>query len=463
MIKLPNTLAFRLTLWYGSMSTVFLLSAFLFLYISMNIILDERLAEELHEDIEKFQLILINEGLEGVKREIAGEALSSETGEMEFLRLFNNEGVMVFSSDLSQWEGLDLDKAAFDEAAADEPVMGTVELAEREFGTRNVYSRIGPDLILHLGEYLEEKEELMEILGSVFMAVFLLMIPLSSCIGWLMARRAVKGIREVSRVAASTEGGHLDQRVSVIAKDDEVQQLASTFNTMLDRIRDLVSEMRELTDNIAHDLRSPLARIRVILEQSLSSAYTIDECQQASADAIEECDRLLLMINTTLDVAEIEVGTSNAINEEVDIAELTQNACELFGPVAEENEIDLILNVGSSCHVLGNNQNLQRMLANLLDNALKYTDPRGKVNVELKSVGESIKISIADTGMGIPEAEQARIFDRFYRCDQSRSKEGCGLGLSYSRAVAHAHGGDAEVHSELGKGSTFTVTLPIVA
>lgn len=248
--------------------------------------------------------------------------------------------------------------------------------------------------------------------------------------------------------------------MTVTAQGDEIQQLADTFNAMLDRIRDLIAEMREMTDNIAHDMRSPLARIRAISEVAVSSASTSDDHKQAASTTIEECDRLLQMINATLDVAEAEAGTAAADVQTVDISELARDACELFEPVAEEKEIELTCELDSGCSIRGNVQNLQRMLANLLDNALKYTPPKGRVGINLGCEDDSIRVAVADTGIGIPAVDQARIFERFFRCDQSRTESGCGMGLSFSQAVARAHGGDISVNSEPGNGTTFTITFP---
>ena len=206
----------------------------------------------------------------------------------------------------------------------------------------------------------------MELLLRVFTIMFVAVIPLASLISWVMARQAVQGIKEVSRTAEDIQNGKLDKRVTVKAQGDEVQQLANTFNTMLDRINRLLSEMREMTDNIAHDLRSPLARIRAIAEVALSSDRTMVQQKSAAADIIEECDRLLQMINAALDVAEVEVGISDETAGNVNMSELVNDAYELFEPVAEEKQIAFTCSIASDCKVHGNIQNLQRMLAPIL-------------------------------------------------------------------------------------------------
>jgi signal transduction histidine kinase len=160
-----------------------------------------------------------------------------------------------------------------------------------------------------------------------------------------------------------------------------------------------------------------------------------------------------------LDIAEAESGAAEITLEEVDIARVTRRACELFRAIAEENSIRIATELPDSCVVYGETRKLQRMVANLLDNALKYTPPEGTVTVSVNADNGQVAISISDTGVGISEDDLPHIFKRFYRCDISRAQGGTGLGLSLVRAIVHSHGGSVNATSHLGKGSTFTVTL----
>ena len=241
------------------------------------------------------------------------------------------------------------------------------------------------------------------------------------------------------------------------ARGHEIEQLAITFNSMLDRIHLLVTGMREMTDNIAHDLKSPITRIRGTAEVTLTSGKSTDEYETMAANTIEECDRLLEMINAMLDISEVESGASRLKTKELDITAVIRNACDLFQPIAEDKGIIIVSKVPAECRVYGNIQSLQRLVANLLDNALKYTPSGGTVTVSADGNEDQVVISFNDTGIGISENDLPNIFKRFYRCDQSRSKVGVGLGLSLAKAIAKAHGGDVTATSMPGKGSTFTV------
>jgi len=166
------------------------------------------------------------------------------------------------------------------------------------------------------------------------------------------------------------------------------------------------------------------------------------------------------MINTTLDIAEAEAGVSSKIKENINLGQLIDDVCELFEPAATEKNIKLMFNKNIERYILGDKHSLQRMLANLLDNALKYTPTNGEINVKLINNPDALRIRVADNGIGIPSIEHDRVFDRFYRCDASRTSSGCGLGLSFARAVARSHGGDIKVESTPNKGSVFTISLP---
>ena len=464
MIKLPNTLGFRLTFWYASAFLVCLVAALLALFIYLDTILNNRMDEDLREDIAEFQELLTEGGRNKVISEIKREINSSDESEV-FLRLLDGHGKVVFSSDVSEWEGLDAATTLIvpKDTVPSLPVLETVEFPNQEYPARIVLGKIGPDIILQIGETLEKKEEIMELLFMVFAGMVFLGIPLASGVGWLIARKAVSGIEEVSRAAKDIERGHLDRQVTVKAQEEEIQTLMDTFNAMAARIRSLVHEMRDMTDNIAHDLRSPLARIRAMSEAALSENDSTKGYKNAAMDTMKECDRLMHLINTTLDMAEVDAGVTHAKKGGVDFSRLLTDLCELFEAVAEEKHIILKVTLEPNCHIVGDKHHLQRMVANLLDNAMKYTPSGGQVRIELTRSPREFCLTVADTGLGIPLSDQDRIFDRFFRCDHSRSLDGCGLGLSFARSVARAHGGDITMTSESPKGSIFISTFPFAS
>jgi signal transduction histidine kinase len=265
----------------------------------------------------------------------------------------------------------------------------------------------------------------------------------------------------VAKTARRITDGDLGQRVPVNENGDEIDQLAVTINQMLDRIEALVTNIREINDNIAHDLKSPVTRIRGLAEITLINGETLTEYESMAAETIEACDRLLDMINTMLAISKTEAGVEILQAETIDLTSLIHEARELFEPVAEDKGINLGCNIGVPCIITGDRKMLQRMIANLIDNAVKYTPSGGSVHISYTVTGsDRVMLRVKDSGMGISSRDLPFIFNRFFRCDKSRSQTGAGLGLSLARAVARAHGGDIEVESEPGAGSTFSVILP---
>ena len=460
MFKRPATLAARLTAWYAGIFILFSGTAFLLFYYSINTILDQRIDEDLEEDIVEMRSLYDDADIAGIKTEIQREVAQDNADEI-FLRLLNSNGVELYASDMSHWQSLVPDLTVLESlTATSDPQLETVLIEDDDYPTRVVTGALAPNLILQIGESTADKEEFMELLLAIFSITFLIVTFFAALVGWFMARKALRGVGEVTRAAEDVANGTLDRHVTVRTQGEEIDRLVNTFNLMVDRIRTLVAGMREITDNIAHDLRSAVARIRASAELTLSSNTTTNEYRTSAADIIEECDRMMEMINTTLDVAEAEAGTAIFSDKDVDLTTLVQDASELFEPVAEDKHIRLTVSIINDCHTRGNTPQLQRMLANLLDNAVKYTSDGGRIDTRMSLRDDLIAIAVSDNGIGISASSQARIFDRSFRCDESRSLTGFGLGLSLARAIARSHGGDITVTSVPDEGSTFTVTLP---
>ncbi len=452
-----------MTLWFIVSFSIFLILAFLVSYVAMSTLLNADIEEDLLEDAKEFQLVYEDGGFEAAVAEIDQEAQPAEA-DGEFLQLLDSFGKRLYSSDLSAWEGLVLNKDQLilvDQQS--EPVLQDMEIDSQEYITKTVLAKLDEDTLIFLGESTEENYEVLELLEIIFLIMLVITIPVTAIVIRLLSKKSVSGIEEVSQAAFAIQRGEFDRRAKVSSEDVEIQQLAKTFNNMADRIKSLITEMREMIDNIAHDLRSPIARIRAISESTLSSKQHLstEDYKASISDTLEECDRLINLINTTLDVAEAEADISNSEKQTVDFSLLVAEACELFEPLAEQKSIQFTNRVMPGCEIFGNQHNLQRMIINFIDNALKYTQPKGEVYVELTRQDDLIQCTIQDNGMGIAESEQEKVFQRFYRSDLSRGEQGCGLGLSFARAVVRAHGGEISLESNLNKGSKFIVALPL--
>ena len=458
--RIHRTLAFRLTLWYAGIFTVSSLVAFAFFYFQITSIVRDRTDEELIEEIKEFSLRLSAGGIDALEDFVVHEA--KDEGENKiFYRVLTEQGAELAASDLSAWDGLGSDEPALERIRSGAgPVLETLSLPERRHKVRVLHGRIGPDAILHVGWSLRDDDEFVAQFRAIFGTTLAVVMVLAAVFGWFLARRALTNVEEVTRTARAISAEDLEQRVPVKGQADEIDRLAITFNDMLDRIQKLVTEMKEMNENIAHDLRSPITAIRGMAEMALTAGNAIDEYEAAAASTVEECDRLLEMINTMLYISETEATLGKTPMEEVDITRVVQDACELFQPVAEDKGVNLVVEVKSEIKVRGVLQGLQRMLANLIDNALNYTPRPGTVTVSISGNGNLGIITVKDTGIGISPDELPHIFRRFYRCDRSRSRPGTGLGLTLVEAIVRAHRGRIAVTSTPNGGTTFTVTLP---
>lgn len=258
--------------------------------------------------------------------------------------------------------------------------------------------------------------------------------------GLLMTRNMLRKVDAVNRTSTRIIHGDLSQRVPVSGTGDEFDQLAQNLNAMLDQIERLMAGMRQVTDNIAHDLRTPLARLRSRLEVTLIEKPDVTRYGDALRDTINEADRLLGTFNALLSIAEAEAGSRRDGLEAVDLAEIARDVAELYEPVADDAGLGFQLAVGDKVMVRGDRHLLSQAIANLLDNALKYTR-EGKVALSVGTRAGKARVEVSDTGPGVPADRRGVVFDRFVRLEGSRSTPGNGLGLSLVRAVAKLHDG----------------------
>ncbi len=455
-----RSLAFRLTLWYAGIFLVSAAVAFVFFFYLITTTVRGQADQELQLEVNTFANVMGIQGLEAAKRKALLD--SQAAGEKKiFIRLLYPDGRVFSSSNMSYWRNIFVSEEAIRRMLAQErPLFATMRSPDGVHEVRVVYAMIGPGLIIQIGRAMDDLTRVIAAFQKVFVGTMAALFILAVVIGGFMARRALGGVERVTRTARRIAGGRLAERVPVGPRGDEVDQLAATFNQMLDRIQVLVTGIKEMTDNIAHDLKSPLTRIRGQAEMALTAGGTVRDYEGMAASAVEECDRLIEMINTMLFISRSEAGVSRPELKETDIAAVVRNACLLFQALAEEKQIALTWKVPERFALSADVRLVQRMLGNLLDNALKYTSPGGAVNAELYPSPGGAAIAVTDSGPGVSEADLPHLFERFYRGDKSRSQPGAGLGLSFARAAARAHGGDITVESAPGRGSRFLVTLP---
>ena len=293
-----------------------------------------------------------------------------------------------------------------------------------------------------------------------------LAVLVSAVLGGVLIRRALLGrVQRISQTTASIIEGKLSHRLVEPRDGDELQQLTRTVNRMLDQIEHLVTGVQDVSNAIAHDLRTPLSELRARLEELSVARPSSDETFAEIDDAIDDVDRVMGIFNALLRLAEIDSGSRRGGFVEVNLAALGAEVTEFYGPVAELKDIDLGFDAPEDLRVVGDPVLLAQALGNMVDNALKYAPVRGVIAITARRLdGERVAVVVADNGPGVPEHERTRVIERFYRVDASRGTPGVGLGLSVVSAVARLHGGALNLEDNRpGLRATMLLHAPLAA
>ena len=320
--------------------------------------------------------------------------------------------------------------------------------------------RLADGTLVQVGKSTEARDDLLARFRAALGLVTLSIVIVALTGGVLATQSALKPIRElIAAVQRIITTGRTDARVPMAHSRDAIDELSTLFNAMLDKIEGLVTGMRGALDNVSHDLRTPMTRLRASAEMALAAPPDINRYHEALADCVEEADRVLVILTTLMDITEAESGVMPLRREPVALADIVARATDLYRDTADAKGVTLAARGSSDVEVSVDRTRLEQVAANLLDNAIKYTPPGGQVEIAARRDGDRAVLQVSDTGLGIPADELPRIWDRLFRGDRSRAERGLGLGLSLVKAVVEAHGGTVSVDSQVGRGSTFIVRL----
>jgi signal transduction histidine kinase len=312
---------------------------------------------------------------------------------------------------------------------------------------------------LLVGRDVQVRAQLRRLLTSALLWALLVVLVMAS-IGALLVRSLFRRtLANVSATATAIAGGDFTQRVKLSGRGDEFDQLAETINDMLDRIGRLMEGVREVSNAIAHDLRTPITRARARLEDAALHASSVPDLRAAIERATADLDGIVAVFQALLRIAEIEAGSRRAAFAEVDLAPLLAGVAELYGVVAEDRGISLDMQAPSQLPAYGDRELIQQAVANLMDNAVKFSPPGGAVRLSAALTPAGVEIAVADQGPGIPEEERARAAERFYRGETARNTPGAGLGLALVQAVSQLHGGSLRL-TDAAPGLIAILTLP---
>jgi len=290
---------------------------------------------------------------------------------------------------------------------------------------------------------------------SVMLPLLMLALLLTAYMNW----RALRPVHDLIDTVRNLKATDLKARVLIRNPRSELGELAHLFNQMLSQIERLINGMQHSLDAVAHDLRTPLARMRLSLESALSQPDD-SELREALLDCAEESERIETMLRVLMDISEAESGILSLHPESLELNTLVEETVELYSYLAEDKGVEIEIDSNRVVSLMADPVRLRQVLGNLLDNAIKYSEPGGKVSIRWSQLENQVVLEICDQGSGIAPEDQERVFDRLYRADESRTEPGMGLGLSLVKAVVQAHRGEIHLMSKPGHGSEFQVILP---
>lgn len=314
--------------------------------------------------------------------------------------------------------------------------------------------------ILQVGLGNETRDNRLDEFWEAFAFILFPMAFIGLIGGLLITNRLLVPLRTLINTVGKIGDGHMDSRVPVTGSGDELDELAIQFNGMLEKIERLITGMEEALDNVAHDLRTPLTRVRAAVEDVFAGETDEAKVREVLLDCAEESEKIMTMLNTLMDISEARSGAITLHYENTDMEELIDEIGNLYRYVAETRDITIATRVTKDLKAYLDPNRIRQAVANLVDNAVKYTRRNGAIEITAASIDGKYTISVKDDGIGIDAYDLPKIFDRLYRGDKSRSEKGLGLGLSLVQAVVAAHSGEVRVETVLNKGSVFTIILP---
>ena len=456
--RLRYAFSFRLALWYGVLFVASASALVGLTYLLLARSLEASDHQVIQSTLERYATEYQSAGLAGLNRAIGVDRMAGRH-ERLFVRVVGRSAEAIFFNIPVGWQDFDL--AVLDRADAAGGVSWMKLPGRTGTSVLEVAStRLGDGTLFQVGRSSDARDELLGHFRSRVLLVLASILTIAVLGGAVLTWIGLAPVRSLASTAGTIiHTGALTSRVAVGQTGDALDELGALVNEMLDRIQALIAAMRGTLDDVAHDLRTPLMRLRGVAETALASDDPA-AAREGLERALEEVERIDATLTALMDVSEAETGAMRLNRERIPLADVVREACDLYSDLAEEKGVELRTAVPDTLVVAVDRARFRQVVANLLDNAVKYTPPGGRVDVEADAVGGHVNLRVRDTGAGITEADQPRVWDRLYRGDASRRERGLGLGLSLVKAIVEAHGGRVVLQSAPGRGSVFSVVLP---
>ncbi|WP_447985616.1 heavy metal sensor histidine kinase [Nitrospira sp. Nam74] len=463
------SLRVRLTLWYGTALASVLVVCGVILYGALAKALKEHVDRSLEETAAVAERSLEEHRFGPF---LLYEDLSQDFPELatldKFFQIFGPTGQITIQSPNIQSRDIPLSRTALQAALTGQTTFESVRFSgEPPIRLISVPVMHGGSLvnIVRVGTSLQALEETLHRLLIILLITMPLALLASLGGGWFLAGRALRPVEAITQAAERIAGGDLTQRLTVPTAQDEIGRLAATFNAMIDRLEASFQQVRQFTSDASHELRTPLTVLKGETELALRRPRSADDYRVVLESSLEEIDRMSRIVDELLFLSRADLGEIKMESRPVRLDHLFDDLKRQAEVLGYEQGVQIVTGLIEPATVAGDDMRLGELVLNLLDNAIKYSPPGGRVEMSLLTQDGMARLSVSDEGIGVAREEQAHIFDRFYRTDAARAhtKKGTGLGLAICQWIVDAHHGTIEVHSELGKGSTFTVVLPLMA
>ncbi|MGD0500485.1 MAG: ATP-binding protein [Bryobacteraceae bacterium] len=455
-----QSIRFRLAAWYAAILAVTFAAVGIGAWLAIRDSMSDTVDKDLRSRFQAMADFLRQRASDGETpvNELVQDAALAPAGTR--FRIANGAGQWLYQSPATAgWGATPPDPSRL-------PSRGRFETIAQAGKSVRVLSAATPPGVIQIGIPLEEFTEMLNGFTWTALLASPILLLLASAGGYWMSRRALAPVEQIARLAGEIEAQNLSERLPLRETGDELDQLSATLNAMFARLEDAFRRIAQFTADASHELRTPVAIIRTTAEVARQRPRSEKEYAEALDRILAESERTTGLIEDLMLLARADANAEDAIREPVDLAELAQNACADARALAEAAGVTLKDEGLTPCAVSGDGQALRRLLLILLDNAIKYSKPGGEVELRVGLGGQGGRpaavVEVRDHGVGISPEDLPHVFERFYRIskDRSRKIDGVGLGLSIAQSIARRHGGEIQVASELGAGSTARVSLP---